>query len=207
VEADELLTTTRSARWRLDLSRPVSLRVVRECLEIALQAPNGGNRQAWRWIVVRDPGIRQELGSVYRSAFEARYPRSGEDCAPVLRGARYLAENLARVPILVVACIEVPGGRLPEGNQAGLWGSVLPAVWSYMLAARARGLATAWTSVHLDAEARAADLLGLPPTVRQAALIPTAVAVGGGFRRAPRRPLDDVLHVDRWSPRAGEGAR
>lgn len=199
MEADELLTTTRSVRVRLDLSRAVDLRTVKECLEIALQAPNGGNRQAWRWLVVQDPGIRQKIGSIYRGAFEARYPWTGEDSTRLLHGARHLAENLERVPVLVVACLELDGGRLPDGNQAGLWASILPAAWSYMLAARSRGLATAWTSVHLDAEAQAADVLGLPPTVRQAALIPTAHAVGGGFRRAARHPLDEVLHVDQWS--------
>ncbi len=196
MDAIEVLTTTRSVRWRLDLARPVDLDVVRSCIETALQAPTGGDREEWRWVVVADPAVREKIGAVYRSVFEARYPRGDE---PIPPGARYLAKVIAAVPVLVVPCLEMAEGRLARENQAGIWGSILPAAWSYMLAARTAGLATTWTSVHLDAEEQIADILGLPPTIRQAALIPTAHPVGEGFRPARRRRwLDDVLFVDRW---------
>ncbi|MFC0029921.1 nitroreductase family protein [Micromonospora chaiyaphumensis] len=198
---DELLTTTRTVRRRLVLDRPVPLHLVTECLEVALQAPNGGNRQPWHWVVVTDAGLRAAVGEIYRKAWrnyrrEAGPVRTAAD-RRLWDGGDHLAENLARVPVLVLACVSPSGGRLPDGNQASLWGSVLPAAWSYQLAARARGLGTAWTTVHLRHEQEVADLLGLPATVRQGVLLPTAY-VEGTFRPAARRPLHRVLHVNGW---------
>ncbi len=206
---DELLTTTRTVRRRLDLTRPVPLELVRECLRIALQAPSGSNRQGWEWIVVTDAAQRAAIGQVYRRAVQRYLDSPGAagklfgdhpTRAPVQRrvgdSVAYLGEHLGEVPVLVIPCLRV--GRLPAGNQAGLWGSVLPAAWSYALAARARGLGTAWTTLHLTFEDEVAGLLGLPADVRQAALIPTAYHLGSDFRPAHRRPLDEVLHLDRW---------
>ncbi|MER7701523.1 nitroreductase family protein [Kitasatospora sp. NPDC097605] len=209
---DELLTTTRSVRLRLDLTRPVDLADVRACVETALQAPNGGNTQRWHWLVVADEGLRERIAEVYRRVFEARYPSSASAATSgpgltdrMLAGGRHLAEHLHEVPVLVIPCLDLGGRPLPAGNQAGVWGSLLPAAWSYMLAARARGLGTAWTTVHLDAEQEVADLLGLPADVRQGALIPTAHVVGDGFGPAPRRSVDSVLHLDGWGGGAGSG--
>ncbi|MEV4139106.1 nitroreductase family protein [Dactylosporangium sp. NPDC049742] len=201
MSAAEVLTTTRSVRHRLDLTRPVDLADVRACLEVALQAPTGAGRQHWRWLVVTDPVLRSSIGKVYRAAFEQRYPPDATDTGVpprTLASARHLAEHLGQVPVLVVPCLEVRRG-LGTGNQAGIWGSLLPAAWSYMLAARARGLATAWTTTHLDREEEVAALLRLPGHVRQGALIPTAHPVGGGFRPARRAPLDSVIHIDGWN--------
>jgi nitroreductase len=209
---DELLTTTRSVRKRLDLTRPVPLDLVRECLDIALQAPSGSNRQGWHWVVVTDEDLRARIGDYYGRAWRA-YANSRHSAASLYKddperaatqqrvseSAAHLADHMGEVPVLVIPCIEVPGGRLPDGNQAGLWGSLLPAVWSYMLAARARGLGTAWTSLHLAYETEIAELLGLPAHVRQGALIPTAYYTGDTFKPAPRVPLDRVLHVNSWS--------
>jgi nitroreductase len=206
---DELLTTTRTVRKRLDLTRPVPPELIRECLEIALQAPSGSNRQGWQWVVVTDPDVRAGVGEVYRRAARA-YLDSGASAAklfgddpsraPVQRrvgdSVAHLAENMGQVPVLLIPCLRV--ARLPEGNQAGLWGSLLPAVWNYMLAARARGLGTAWTTLHLAYEREVADLLGLPEDVHQGALVPTAYYTGETFRPAPRQPLDEILHLDRW---------
>jgi nitroreductase len=206
---DELLTTTRTVRKRLDLTRPVPPELIRECLEIALQAPSGSNRQHWHWIVVTDPEKRAGIAEVYRRGWDA-YHGSGGSAATLFGddperaatqrrvgdSAAYLAEHIGEVPVLVIPCLRV--AKLPEGNQAGLWGSLLPAVWNYMLAARARGLGTAWTSLHLPHEREVAELLGLPEDVRQGALVPTAYYTGETFRPASRQPLDEVLHLDRW---------
>lgn len=198
---DELLTTTRSVRRRLDLDRPVELAVVRECVRIALQAPTGGNAQRWHWVVVTDPALRESIGGYYRrswqlysAGFEKREPDAGRQ--RVTDSAAHLADVLGRVPVLLIPCLEA--ATLPEGSQAGLWGSLLPAAWSYMLAARARGLGTAWTTLHLRYEQEIAELLGLPAAVRQGALIPTAYYTGTSFRPATRVPVEEVLHVDGW---------
>jgi nitroreductase len=210
LSSDELLTTTRTVRKRLDLSRPVPLELVRECLQIALQAPSGSNRQGWQWIVVTDAEMRRRIGDIYRETTEA-YLASGESAAslhaddPVRSqvqhrvgdSAAWLGQHLGEVPVLVIPCIKA-GKTLPAGNQAGLWGSLLPAVWSYALAARARGLGTAWTTLHLSREAEVADLLGIPAGVHQGALIPTAYYTGETFRPASRDPLHTVLHMETW---------
>jgi nitroreductase len=208
---DELLTTTRSVRRRLDFDRPVPLALVEECLRIALQAPNGSNVQGWHWVVVTDPEKRAAVGDAYRRATEAYLASPGAagklfaddpGRAPVQRrvgaSVAYLAENMGRAPVLVIPCLKVGRRGLGSGNQAGLWGSLLPAAWSYMLAARARGLGTAWTTLHLRYEQEVADVLGIPADVRQGVLIPTAYHTGDGFRPAARVPLEEVLHVDHW---------
>ena len=211
---DELLSTTRSVRKRLDLERPVPLELVRECLDLALQAPSGSNSQGWHWLVITDPQTKAGIGELYRRSTE-RYleigrrrleaPGAPAADSPEGRAIRriqdssaYLGQHMADVPVQVIACIEVPGPWKEGASQAGLWGSLLPAAWSYMLACRSRGLGTAWTSLHLAYEEQAAGLLGLPGHVRQGVLIPTAYYTGETFRPAPRRPLDDVLHLNHW---------
>ena len=205
---DELLTTTRSVRKRLDLERPVPLELVRECIEVALQAPTGSNAQGWHWIVVTDADLRRQIGDYYRRSFnryrEARAARA-TSLGPerqavqerVASSSDYLAEKMGEVPVLVLACIAA-SAELPAENQAPLWGSLLPAAWSYQLAARARGLGSAWTTLHLRYEKEVAGLLGIPPNVRQGVLLPTAYFTGETFKPAPRDPLDTVLHLDRW---------
>jgi nitroreductase len=205
---DELLTTTRSVRKRLDLTRPVPIELVRECLDVALQAPTGGNRQGWHWMVITDPELRAGIAGYYRRSFTA-YRDSAARPAVVGDAARdatlrrvvsssdHLAEHMAEVPVLVLACIEA-AAELPADNQAGLWGSLLPAAWSYQLAARARGLGSAWTTLHLRYEREISELLGIPSHVRHGVLLPTAYYTGEAFRPAAREPLDHVLHLDRW---------
>jgi nitroreductase len=206
---DELLTTTRTVRKRLDLQRPVPLDLVKDCLEIAMQAPSGSNRQTWHWIVVTDAAQRASIGDYYRRAVAAYLdspgaagrlfaddPDRARVQARVGDSVAYLGEHMGDVPVLVIPCVRT--ANLPAGNQAGLWGSILPAAWSFMLAARVRGLGTAWTTLHLSYEAEISALLGLPPDVHQAVLIPTAFTIGTDFKPAPRQPLADVLHVDTW---------
>ena len=208
---EELLTTTRTVRKRLDLDRPVPRELVEKAITLALQAPSGSNRQDWHWIVLTDPDQRAKIAELYRRSFldyrdagqtpEERYPDDPGRAATqhrVMSSSDHLADRMGDVPVLVIPAIKVPGGELPAGNQAGLWGSILPAVWSYMLAARTLGLGTAYTSLHLVYEREAAEILGLPHDVRQAALIPTAFYTGDTFKPARRQPLPEVLHYDHW---------
>jgi nitroreductase len=206
---DELLTTTRTVRKRLDLERPVPMELVRECLEIALQAPSGSNRQTWHWLVVTDADKRAAIGAYYRRSVASYLESSGAagrlyaddpNRAPVQQrigsSVAYLGEKMGEVPVLVIPCIEAKS--LPAGNQAGLWGSILPAAWSYMLAARARGLGTAWTTLHLTYENEISELLELPEDIRQSVLIPTAYSIGTAFTPAPRQPQAEALHLNTW---------
>ena len=199
---DELLSTTRAVRKRLDLDRPVPLEVVREALQLALQAPSGGNRQGWHWIVLTDEEPKKRIAELYARSHRAVYRAPDAPLDPararILASSDYLRDNMHRVPVLVIGAITVDEGELPPGNQAGLWGSVLPAAWSLALALRARGLGTTWTTLHLRYEQEAAEVLGLPANVRQGVLLPVAYTRGTDFKPGPRHDLDAVLHVNRW---------
>ena len=210
---DTLLTTTRSVRKRLDLSRPVEPEVIRECLELALQAPTGSNSQGWHFVVVTDPAERQALAELYRkggiqymqrqASVLQKLPASNQQEAAamsrIIDSARYLIEHLHEVPVHVIPCIQGRTENQPVNVQAARWGSIMPAAWSFMLAARSRGLGTSLTSFHLAYEQEAAQILGIPyDKIMQAGLIPVAYTLGTDFKPAPRKPLESVLHWNRW---------
>lgn len=212
---DEALTTTRSARRRLDFSRPVGREVIEDCLAIAQQAPTGSNLQNWHFVVVTDPEKRSALADVYRRGFEIyaaspiaasnlpfEDPQRKATQGKVMSSIRYLAEHMEEAPVHVVPCIALPGGRI-EGQpvllQSAMWGSISQAGWSFMLAARARGLGTTWTCLHLLFEEEAAKILDIPyAEVNQAALIPVAYTRGTQFSPAPREPLSNMVHWEGW---------
>ena len=200
---DHLLTTTRAVRRRLDLDRPVDPEVVVECLRIAVQAPTGSNAQGWRWMVITDPARRAELARLYREGGEAylRAAAASEMDAQTKRvyeSAVYLAEVLDRVPVHVIPCIQGRADNAPNVVSASMYGSVMPAVWSFMLALRSRGLGSAWTTLHLLKEKEAAELLGIPDDVTQVALIPVAHTTGGEFKPATRPPVEGITYWDTW---------
>lgn len=198
---DQLLTTTRSVRKRLDLERPVPMELVREALDIALQAPSGSNTQSWNWIVLTDPDLKAKVGEYYRRSFTdyaaSRPPTDDPTMKRVASSSQYLADVMGQVPVLVIGAIDT-GGDLPPGNQASIWGSLLPAAWSFCLALRARGLGSSWTTLHLVYEREVAELLGIPPSVHQGVLLPVAYTIGTDFKPAPRRSLDGILHINGW---------
>ena len=206
---DELLSTTRAVRKRLDFERPVPLDLVAECVAMAQQAPTGSNLQGWHFVVVTDPAKRAALGAVYRKAFEA-YRQSpmyagsvqtgdaGRDAQQqrVASSAEYLAEHMGDAPVLVIPCVM---GRASGRSASGLFGAILPAAWSFMLAARARGLGTCWTTLHLMFEQEAAEVVGIPhEEVTQALLTPVAFTKGTDFKPAARPAPSTIMHVDSW---------
>ncbi len=209
--ADEVLSSTRAVRKRLDLDRPVERQVIEECLQLALQAPTGGNSQGWQWLMVTDPAKKQALADIYAANFAvyAKFSAAttyedgdlrGEQRAGVTSSAVYLTENFHRVPVLMVPCIAGNLDQAPTFMAASAWGSLLPAVWSFMLAARERGLGTAWTTIHLmnGGDQKAAEILGIPDGFTQAGLFPIAYTIGADFKPAKRMPLDPILHWDQW---------
>jgi nitroreductase len=208
---DHLLTTTRSVRKRLDFSRPVPRDVIEKCLEIALQAPTGGNQQNWHFVVVTDAAKRQALADLYRQGWAVytkleRPPMPEDDprtsqLMRVVDSAQYLTDHFHEAPVMIVPCVEGRVEHMPQFAQASVYGSILPAVWSLMLALRSRGLGSAWTTIHLMHEKEAAAILGIPDGWTQAALLPVAYYKGEDFKPAKRLPLERVSSWNTWGSR------
>lgn len=206
--ADKLLTTTRSVRKRLDYSRPVPLDVIQQCIEIAIQAPTGSNQQGWSFLIVTDADKKRKLTDLYRKGVEiyAQMPqpaRPADDLRTQQRprglvSSLHLVQTMEQAPLFLIPCIE---GRVENGPpfaQASMYGSILPAVWSFMLAARARGIGAAWTTIHLFFEKEAAEILGIPDNVTQAALLPVAYFTGEDFKPAKRIPSRELTYFETW---------
>lgn len=214
MDADHALKTTRSVRFRLDFEREIDAEAITECLEIALQAPTASNSQQWQWVVLTDREKIAAVAEVYRRSFEVLANRPAEErpdyglgdsrteqAERVTASATYLAAEMHRCPAMLLACIS---GRVEnEGaqRQAAVYGSILPGAWSFMIAARTRGIGMAWTTLHLRHEEEVADLIGMPRDVTQAALFPMAYFSGEDFKPAPRVPLEQVVHWNEWGRR------
>ncbi|OBF78472.1 nitroreductase [Mycobacterium sp. 852002-51613_SCH5001154] len=200
---DELLTTTRSVRKRLDLDRPVGREVILECIRLAMQAPTASNAQDWRWLVITDPDKRAAIGEIYRT-IGAEYlayatkQASDPQTQRVYAGALALTDTLDKVPVHVIPCLANRIDNSTLLTAASAWASIIPAGWSFLLALRSRGLGSVWTTMHLAKEREVAELLGIPDTVTQAALFPVAYTIGTDFRPATRPPAETVTFWDRW---------
>ncbi len=206
-QIDHLLSTTRAVRKQLDLERPVPRSVIEECLQLAIYAPNATNAQSWRWLVVTDPALRERIGAVYRDVLlpistRMRDERLASGDTAGLRHSSsvlHLAEHLGEVPVLVIPCVESPidlHANLAE--VSGVFGSIYPAVWSFQLALRSRGLGSVFTNAHLLRAEEVAAILGIPSGVTQTCLIPVAYTKRADFSPPPRRPLADVVRWNRW---------
>jgi len=210
LSADEVLSTTRAVRRRLDLTRPVPWQLIEECVDLAVQAPSGRNRQRWHFIVVTDAARRAAVADIFRRAVVAAQsaPLTAHDLRRmhahgswprIADGARHLHDHIHEVPAIVIPAVEGRTDHASVAEQSGTWGSILPAVWSFMLAARERGLGTVWTTAQAPLERELAALLGVPyDDVMLAALIPLAYTVGADFRPAGRVDRDQVLHRNGW---------
>ena len=209
---DELLTTTRAVRKRLDLSRPVEREVILECLAIAQQAPTASNMQNWHFVVVTDPGKRAALAAIYRKGWDVYLtmpiaapnlhfanPAHEAMQTRIMTTVEPFIEHFHDIPVYVIPCLSGRSDGQPAVIQSALWGTIAPAAWSFMLAARARGLGTVWTCLHLFFEEEAAQVLGIPyAEVMQACLIPVAYTQGTRFKPGWREPLDTMIHWETW---------
>ncbi len=207
-ETDRLLSTTRSVRKRLDLDRPVEREIILDCIRLAQQAPTGSNSQGWRWIVVTDAAKRaaitdayNEVGKAYLS-MAASATSEDPQTARVYESALLLTDILAQVPVHVIPCIEGPVNLSSNGTAASAYGSIMPAAWSFLLALRARGLGSVWTTLHLFKEADVASLLGIPDNMTQVALFPVAYTKGTDFKPATRPPAESIAYFDTWGNHA-----
>ncbi len=210
--ADEMLSTTRAVRKRLDFERPVPEDVLRECVELAVQAPTASNMQTWHFVFVTERDKIEAIAALYQRGFGTyvgdrgtiarAFPDRDEawvaQQARVVDSAVYLAENMHRSPVLLIPCA---AGRTDKPlDVVALGGSVIQAAWSFMLAARERGLGTCWTTLHLAYERETAEILDIPyDKVRQFALIPVAYTIGTDFRPAVRGNIDSIVSWNRWS--------
>ncbi|HZU45663.1 MAG TPA: nitroreductase family protein [Mycobacterium sp.] len=200
---DELLTTTRAVRKRLDVTRPVDREVILDCVRLAMQAPTASNAQDWRWLVITDAAKRAAIAEIYRSIgaqylAHAAATEADPQTRRVYRSAHALTETLAQVPVHVIPCLQ---RRFDESDRvvaASAWASIVPAAWSFLLALRSRGLGSVWTTMHLAKEQQVAELLGIPATVTQAALFPVAYTIGSQFRPASRPPAETVTFWNTW---------
>jgi nitroreductase len=208
---DQVLLTTRAVRKRLDLHRPVEQEVLRECFELAQQAPTQSDTQGFHFIVVRDKVQREALGELFRrghaiyktlpvGVYGIKHSDMKQEAKRmrIVQSLEYLAEHIHKVPVHVIPCVVGSTEGISPAGVSALMGSVIPAAWSFMLAARSRGLGTCWTNLHLLLAEEADKVLGLPAGVMQVALIPTAYTIGLDFRPAQRLPLEEILHQDRW---------
>jgi nitroreductase len=211
---DELLSTTRAVRKRLDFDRPVPDELIRECVELSMQSPSGSNNPTMQFVVVRDPAKKAAIGEIYRQCFGMYKTWDGVYIGSIDKGseeanaqqarsaasADVLGERMGDAPALIIACNK--GGRVdgqPAIMSANAFGNVLPAMWSFMLAARARGLGTCWTTLHLIMEQQVADVVGIPfDEVQQACLSPIAFTKGTDFKPAARPDADSIIHWDQW---------
>ena len=199
---DELLSTTRAVRKRLDLTRPVEREVLEDCFRLAQQAPTASYSQNWHFVAVTDAAKRAALGEIWRSVaypyLERGGPRDGQ-LGRIGQGVVHLAEHIHEVPVHVIPCVEGRFEGKPNPLVASMFASIVPAAWSFMLAARSRGLGSVWTTFHLMREREAAEILGIPyDEVTQVALIPVAYTVGTDFKPGKRKPLESMLHWDTW---------
>jgi nitroreductase len=213
LSAEELLSTTRAVRKRLDFEREVPKELIRECVAAALQAPSGSNNITMQFVVVTDPAKRQAIADEYAKGW-AMYANAPAFAGAVVKetdaekaqqgrvvdSATYLAENMGKSPALIVCCNKGPRlDNLPAMASASMLGNILPATWSFMLAARNRGLGTAWTTIHLMHEKAVGEILGIPyDTVQQVCLTPLAYTVGTDFKPALRPDPETIMHWDTW---------
>lgn len=205
---DEVLSTTRSVRKRLDFDRPVPRDILLECLDLAVQAPTAGGSQNWHWLFIEETATKRALADIYRNnlghhdiATAGPTDVDPDRARRLASSGMRLIDHLQDAPVLLIPCLRGRVDNTPSATSATFWASLMPAVWNLCLALRSRGLGTCWTTLHLfgDGERRAADVVGIPyGQYSQAGLLPIAYTTGTQFRPARRLAAEQISHFDRW---------
>lgn len=208
-QTDHLLLTTKQIRKRMDMSRPVERQILLECIDIASRAPMGSNVERNKWLIVDDPDLKMAIAELYRKNAEPYFAQSGDVPADdvagrVVSSARYLSDEMHNVPAMVIPLRLDRVEGWPSGDVSGWYGSVLPGVWSFQMALRSRGIGSCWTTLHLGSEAEVGELLGIPNTVTQVAMLPVGYYTGDTFSVTKRRPAADITFINKWGEKAGE---
>jgi nitroreductase len=209
MDIDYLLTSTRSVRKGLAHNAPVNMDEIRECLQIGCQASNGSNQQSWKWLVITDFELRQEIGAIYRDIYEKmtglnpdedKFGAGADPNSKLLSSVDWLVANLAKAPVHVIPCYKgYMGDQGTPFQLATYYGSIFPAAWNFMLALHSRGYGSCITTLHLNAEPAFRDLLGIPDDYMQGCLIPVGkLPPGKTFKPAPRKPIGEVAVRDRF---------
>ncbi len=208
-QTDRLLLTTKQIRKRMDMTRPVPRETLLECIDIASRAPMGSNVERNKWLIVEDDALKAKIAELYRANAEPYLAQSGD--APVdgragrvVSSARFLSDHMHEVPAMVIPLRLDRVEGWPSGDVSGWYGSVLPGVWSFQMALRSRGIGSCWTTLHLGSEAEVGELLGIPDTVTQVAMLPVGYYTGDSFSVTPRRPAAEITFIDQWGAKAAD---
>ena len=196
---DEVLSTARSVRRKLDFGRPVEREVLLECIEVAVQAPTGAMGENWRFIVVETPDVKAEIATLYRDVLNEIVATRGIPMKPTLAAH---AERMHEMPAMIFVCME---GE-PDANfssHVGYYGSILPAAWSLMLALRARNIGTTWTTLLSARQEAVGNILGLPDNWRQVVMLPVGYTKDAVLRRADRVPAHEITFFNGWESKGG----
>jgi nitroreductase len=201
--AEAMLTQRAVRRVRPD---PVDDDIVLRCIELALRAPTGSNGQNWEFVVVKDAEIKAGLAARYRQAWKLyggigeRLNKGDESMGKILRAVEWQVEHFEEIPVLVVACLKgsrVPLVPVPPIATSSYYGSIYPSVQNLLLAARAMGLGASLITLPLWSTTSARHLLGLPVSVQPACIVPLGWP-RGRYGPTTRRPVGDVVHLDRF---------
>ncbi len=206
-QTDHLLLTTKQIRKRMDMSRAVPRETLLECIDIASRAPMGSNVERNKWLIVDDADLKMAIAELYRKNAEPYFAQSedlpADDVSErVVSSARYLSDHMHEVPAMVIPLRLDRVEGWPSGDVSGWYGSVLPGVWSFQMALRSRGIGSCWTTLHLGSEAEVGQLLGIPDTVTQVAMLPVGYYTGDSFSVTKRRPAADITFINKWGDKA-----
>tara|TARA_B110000196_G_C20898373_1_gene544722 strand:+ start:39 stop:677 length:639 start_codon:yes stop_codon:yes gene_type:complete len=193
-EFDHYLSTVRSVRRRINFDKQIDDSVILECINIAVQAPTGRGDEGWRFLVVKNRGLKERVAFIYEEVLLSFIAEVG---TPMKKSHQALIDRLSDFPSLIFVCKE----GVPEtsfASQAAYFGSVLPAAWSLMVALRSRGIGSTWTTLLSSRHEEVAEVLGMPSSARQVVMLPVGYTLGAVLKKADRKDAATVSFLDSW---------